>query len=120
MFEIELPGKPIHMQRHRSFLKNGRIHFFNTQDNIKKNVKLICKKLLAKYPDFYTETGQVNIWFDFFFQRPKNHYRAGKFAHILKESAPVAHISTPDVDNLVKFYMDVLTGIAYKDDSQVG
>jgi Holliday junction resolvase RusA-like endonuclease len=52
----------------------------------------------------------------FIFPRPKGHYRTGKNAHLLKDSAPYFHTGTPDVDNLTKFVGDALNGIFWKDD----
>jgi len=37
----------------------------------------------------------------------------------LAESGALKHIKKPDVDNLVKLYLDVLTGIIWEDDSCV-
>ena len=37
----------------------------------------------------------------------------------MKPTAPVAHSKKPDIDNLIKFYMDAMTGKFYVDDSQV-
>jgi crossover junction endodeoxyribonuclease RusA len=56
----------------------------------------------------------------FFFPRPKSHYRTGKNAGILKDTAPIAFTSKPDIDNLQKAVMDALMIVGLiKDDSQV-
>jgi Holliday junction resolvase RusA-like endonuclease len=55
----------------------------------------------------------------FTFARPKGHYRTGKHAGELRESAPVLHTTKPDLDNLVKFVKDALTGVFWIDDSVV-
>jgi len=55
----------------------------------------------------------------FVFQRPKAHYRTGKYSKLLKDNAPKAHTSKPDLDNLVKFVCDALNGIFWKDDSVI-
>ncbi len=51
--------------------------------------------------------------------RPKSHYRTGKFAGLLKDTAPDRHISKPDTDNLVKYVLDVLEKGFFCNDSQV-
>lgn len=61
----------------------------------------------------------VNLAAVFKFPRPEKHYRAGKYAHLLKDSAPCQHISTPDLDKLVRCVCDSMTGIVWGDDSQV-
>ena len=51
--------------------------------------------------------------------RPKSHYRTGKRSHVLKAKAPTFHSVRPDIDNLVKFYMDLFNKGFYIDDSQI-
>jgi Holliday junction resolvase RusA-like endonuclease len=55
----------------------------------------------------------------FYFPRPKSHYGTGKNSGKLKESAPKYHTIKPDLDNLVKFCKDAMSGIFYRDDSLV-
>lgn len=64
--------------------------------------------------------GAVRLSLCFEFKRPKSHYRTGRFAHLLKESAPEEHLQKPDLDNLEKLIMDCLKRVQfYRDDSQV-
>lgn len=52
--------------------------------------------------------------------RPKNHYGTGRNAGVLKAGSPTFHTSTPDVDNLAKAVLDVLTEMKFwGDDSQI-
>ena len=51
--------------------------------------------------------------------RPKSHYCTGKRSHVLRAKAPAVHSTRPDIDNLIKFYMDLLNKGFYVDDSQV-
>ena len=52
----------------------------------------------------------------FRFRRPQGHYNArGQ----LKPSAPVNHITRPDLDKLCRSTLDALTGVLFRDDSQV-
>jgi len=55
---------------------------------------------------------------DFYFARPKSHYRTGKNAHMLKEDAPHFHAGKPDADKLLRAIGDSLTGIVVRDDSR--
>ncbi len=57
--------------------------------------------------------------FKFVFQRPKNHYRTGKNAGILKDDAPKCHTIKPDALKLARAVEDALTGIVWRDDSLV-
>lgn len=60
--------------------------------------------------------GPVRIDLTFEFARPQSHRRA---RGALKDTAPLFHVSTPDVDNLAKLALDAMNGRFYRDDSQV-
>ena len=61
--------------------------------------KLKCKQF----------NGPLRIELLFYFERPKSHYRSGKFAHLLKDSAPGYCLNLYDLDNLDKAVLDALT-----------
>ena len=55
-------------------------------------------------------------------QRPKSHFRTGKFKEYIKEKwIRLPHTKKPDIDNLIKFVLDALQGQNgyFLDDSQV-
>ena len=56
---------------------------------------------------------------DFYEVRPKSHYGTGRNAGIVKESAPMYPSKKPDATKLLRGTEDALTGIVYRDDSQV-
>lgn len=64
--------------------------------------------------------GAVAVKVGFVFARPGAHYGTGKNAEVLKDSAPVWHSQTPDVDKLLRLVCDALTvaGVL-RDDRQV-
>lgn len=60
--------------------------------------------------------GPVGIVLDLYFQRPKAHYRrSGE----LREDAPEYVTTRPDGDKVARAVADALTGVVYRDDSQV-
>jgi Holliday junction resolvase RusA-like endonuclease len=61
----------------------------------------------------------VGLSVDFYFERPRSHYRTGRFAHLLKPSAPIRPTVKPDTTKVLRALEDALTGIAWKDDAQV-
>jgi crossover junction endodeoxyribonuclease RusA len=65
--------------------------------------------------------GPVMVSMRFCFARPKSHYRTGKNAAILRDTAPDYHTSKPDADNLAKAVLDCMTqlGAWWGDDQQV-
>jgi len=63
--------------------------------------------------------GAVEVLLNFRLPRPKSHYRTGRFAHVLRDDAPIWVTTRPDVDKLARAILDALTGVGYCDDSQV-
>ena len=51
--------------------------------------------------------------------RPNGHYGTGRNADSLKASAPLHNTKTPDLTKLTRAVEDALTGLIWKDDSQV-
>lgn len=64
--------------------------------------------------------GPVRVALAFRLTRPKGHYRTGRNAHLLKDTASAYPESKPDIDKLVRSVLDGLkNGGAYWDDAQV-
>lgn len=55
----------------------------------------------------------------FSFARPKGHYRTGRNAHLLRDTAPDRPAVMPDLSKLARSTEDALTGIAWTDDARV-
>ena len=65
-------------------------------------------------------TGPVRAWVRFTFDRKPSHYRSGRNAHMLKDTAPrfPGH-GCGDVDKLLRAVLDAITGVVIADDTQV-
>jgi Holliday junction resolvase RusA-like endonuclease len=63
--------------------------------------------------------GPLELNVTFVFPRPKSHYGTGRNAGTLKKTAPIWCATKPDVDKLVRAVADSMTGIVYRDDSQL-
>lgn len=109
MIELIVPGDPKSLKRHRT----GK---FGNYDPSKGDKQDFLAKALSKRPERPYE-GPLRVSMEFTFGRPKCHFRTGKNAHLLKNSAPIHHTSAPDLDNLIKFVGDSLNGIFWKDDA---
>ena len=57
-------------------------------------------------------TGPVRVEIDFFFARPKSHYRTGKYSGILKPDAPLYTVSHGDGD-LDKLLRSTIDGLSF-------
>ena len=55
----------------------------------------------------------------FYMARPAGHYGSGRNANVLKPSAPRYPVTRPDATKLVRSVEDALTGLVWRDDSQV-
>ena len=64
-------------------------------------------------------TGPIGMIYDFRFPRPANHFGTGQNADKLKASAPAWHTIKPDLTKIIRSTEDALTGIVWRDDSQV-
>lgn len=110
MIELEFLGKPIPNVRHRTCGRRA----YDPQSQLKKKLKWGC------YPQM--ECQDVSKIFDnpvevdilLIFEIPKSYSKKRKAETLNKFKT-----SKPDVDNCAKFYLDVLSGVAYADDQQV-
>lgn len=78
-------------------------------------VEISAKPFIAQPID---EPLRVKILFEI--ERPKSHYRTGRFAAELRANAPTHVSAAPDVDNLAKAVLDALNDCGFwRDDSLV-
>ncbi len=63
--------------------------------------------------------GPIRLEVIVFRVRPKRHYRTGRNSALLRDGAPVAPDTKPDLTKLVRGIEDGLTGVIWRDDSQV-
>ena len=112
-------GVPKGQPRPRAFYRPGRgVRCFDpgTAEGWKSEVAAAARGCLPAAP----LDGPLRVELCFYIPRPKDHYRSGKHADDLRDSAPKHHVSTPDLDNLAKAVMDCMTRLGFwRDDSQV-
>jgi|DEB0MinimDraft_6_1074348.scaffolds.fasta_scaffold00783_9 Holliday junction resolvase RusA-like endonuclease len=123
--EFVVTGDPKPQPRARAFKmgNSARMYDPGTADGWKQ---LIANELKAVFNDFpeasqLPQGGPVQVIVDYYIKRPKGHYRTGKNADLIKESAPEFPAGKPDLDNLNKAVYDVITQtqLVWKDDSQI-
>ena len=115
MISFTVYGNPKALQRHRTFIKNGRR--INV-DPSKADKADFLAQALNHQPE-QPITGPIKLTVTFCMPRPKSHYGTGRNADKLKPSAPIQHTKKPDLDNMIKLVKDALNGVFYKDDSQI-
>lgn len=113
---LTIEGKPIRKRRARFWRKAKVQGVVNVQRTEEGEYLGQLEKQLTGHKVF---AGALRVSILFVMPRPKAHYRTGAFAGKLKESAPIFHTGTPDLDNLEKFILDVLNGLVWGDDRQI-
>ena len=112
---LKIKMKPLAQQRHKARRAGNKIFMYDPSSKDKDKFKKQCIGFAPIHP----LEGAISVSMAFSMPRPKSHYRTGRYSHLLKEDAPTLHISKPDIDNLVKFYLDAMTGSFWKDDACV-
>ena len=114
LINFTIPGKPKALKRHR-VARYGRMYDPSSTD--KKEMWLQIAKYRPKLP----LAGDIYLKTIFYMPRPKDHYRTGKYKHLLKDSYKdmIYHSYRPDLDNLVKMIADIIQPQMICDDSQI-
>jgi Holliday junction resolvase RusA-like endonuclease len=111
LFETTVNFEPVSLKRHRHRLHGG------TYDPSKKE-KDEFVKAIGGLPE-EKMTSPIKCILQFYCKRPKTHYKTGKKANELKDSAPKYNTNSKDLDNMVKFVLDALNDKLYVDDCQI-
>lgn len=101
-YKIVLPGPPIPQKRSRIFAKGAMDPCWSAKQQHKEYI-------LLKYPDIKTLDGALEVKLKFYSTFPKS---------MSKKRRPTAQKTTrPDLDNLVKYVLDMGNELLWKDDS---
>lgn len=100
-------GVPKGQPRPKAFARGGIASVYDpgTAEGWKSQVAIAARPFLPATP----LSGFLYVRFEFYFPRPKSHYRTGKRAGELREDAPGYCDKKPDVDNAIKACLDALT-----------
>ena len=115
MIEFHVPGVPIPQGSMKAIQSPHQAFPRIVHDNASelKGWRDVVRAYARLHVAGHPWDGPVRIWVDFIFARPKSHIgKTGLLACALP-------IPTPDVDKLVRAFLDALTGVAFVDDRQV-
>lgn len=85
----------------------------------RQDVKYAALAATQAVPGWTPLDGPLVAAMTFAFARPKGHYRTGRNAHLLRDTAPTRPAGMPDLSKLARSTEDALTGVAWVDDSRV-
>jgi Holliday junction resolvase RusA-like endonuclease len=112
-FTLNIEPPKATAQQKGAFVCGGKIRFFE-KSKVKSAREILYSALLPYKPNQTIEKA-VNLTVKFFFT-----YRKSEKKSITKNNLIVPHVVRPDLDNLEKLLLDVMTSMQFwKDDSQV-
>jgi len=114
MQEFTFDLAPIGTRRPRFSMRNGKARVYDTQSSIKAILKMSAKSQMAKFRTEMGIPGVFMVEMTFHMSKPKTTQRRP-----VKMRNQIYHDKKFDIDNMIKFYLDVLNGIAYQDDRMV-
>lgn len=85
----------------------------------RQDVKYAAIGATAGIPGWRPLDGSLAASMVFTFARRKGHYRTGRNAHLLRDSAPLRPAVYPDLSKIVRSTEDALTGVVWADDQRV-
>lgn len=123
ILSMDVIGRPATQGSKRAFAirgKDGKHRAIVTEDNLRnKDWRALISTTAARFYCSAPYTGPIELEVCVRLARPKGHFRTGRNIHLLSDSAPLHHTQTPDLFKLVRPIEDALTGIVWKDDSQI-
>ena len=111
---IVVEGVPIAKKRPRFVRRGNYVSTYNPQETEEGRFLLMAKSQIPGPLE-----GPLRVRCLFYMPRPKSHFGTGKNAGVLKTNAPQHHTGRLDVDNMLKFCLDALNGVAWEDDGQI-
>lgn len=121
-------GVPIPQGSKKAFVQKGRaIIVDDNSAGLKSWRKAVHEAALRQIDrnrqrgtEWETITGPVELHLVFWLPRPRNHYRTGKFSHLLRPDAPARPAAKIDLDKLYRAVGDSLTSArVYVDDGLI-
>jgi Holliday junction resolvase RusA-like endonuclease len=85
----------------------------------RQDVKYAALAAVEASPGFTILDGPLVASMVFAYARGKGHYRTGRNAHLLRDSAPLRPAVMPDLSKILRSTEDALTGVAWADDARV-
>jgi Holliday junction resolvase RusA-like endonuclease len=108
-------GVPISKARHRTFVKNGKTHTYDPKSDQKNAIRFEIVSQMLKNGLNLIQDGAIEVDMSFHMEIPKTLSKASK----MRLNGKPCIKKNGDIDNFIKFFLDVMNGVVYVDDSQV-
>ena len=110
--KIIIPGKPIAKKRPR-FARRGK--FVTTYNDQETEEGKVLWEIRQQRPEkLFKGPISINLWFGMPIPKSTPKKRRQRL-----ERGFILHTKKPDIDNLVKFYLDIMSGEVFEDDRQI-
>lgn len=114
---IVIPGRPQAQKRHRhTRSRNGNMWAYDPQARDKVFTRQVIQSALEREMPDYQYPEFPDLFLRFYMPIPRS---MKKKPREFAEQEKLRHASKPDVDNMVKYYLDVMKGVLIKDDNAV-
>jgi Holliday junction resolvase RusA-like endonuclease len=135
-FKVVLSGPPKAQQRprigkaSRSSFVNGKIItlpvIYNPSQKEQRQMKAVLKEVVQPHIEasnqdvVFQNPVSIKAVVKFFLPRPKCHFHRGNRSMMnIIQNKMNSHIGKPDLDNLLKFILDSMEGVVYRNDSHI-
>jgi len=106
-----LYGKPIPQARHRGYQRDGRTHYYDPCSQQKATHRIEVLDQIRLKPSYTRLVGPIGC---------KMTFGMGRCSDSLKRSPNGSyHTKKPDIDNLCKYYFDMMSDLVFDDDKQI-
>ena len=113
---IQIAGVPIPKKRPRFYNQGHGIAAYDAQSREKNQTRKQIKTQMAQEGTKFDRGKALSIKMTFGMPIPKSDSQRARNA---KLDGSIPHTQKPDIDNLVKFYLDCANEVAWHDDCQV-
>ncbi len=113
---LTVEGTPVAQKRHRHTSVGKFVRTYDPSSKDKSDFLALCFNQIPKKLGLMIENweGSLRLDLKFIMPIPKSYSKKKKLSLLNAD-----HLKKPDIDNMIKFVMDALNKIFWKDDSQV-
>jgi Holliday junction resolvase RusA-like endonuclease len=116
---VFVPGKAVPGGSKKAFVVNGHANIVDDAKGNREWRGIVSYHAERAFDRKALLSGPLAVWATFQIQRPRSHYRVGRFAHVVRDAAPAWPIGKPDATKLWRAVEDALTGVVWNDDAQI-